>query len=156
MIFRIRSFYFTVQVNCQESRAERTGPSLPNIIPNYTIHLYPPLVLHNLLPYDLQFVLEESTSPNELIHGESKAIYSLDVNESPKVVFQVRYNCSWNSTFIITPGMHFLILCKIKNTFCGFRMQIYLKCIQNKMKPFLRERRNQLKGRPGMSLFDSF
>ena len=39
----------------------------------------------------LFFSFQESASPNELIHGESKAIYSLDVNESPKVTFQVGY-----------------------------------------------------------------
>ena len=37
------------------------------------------------------FPFQESASPNELIHGESKAIYSLDVNESPKITFQVIY-----------------------------------------------------------------
>ena len=53
-----------LQVNCEESRAERIGACLPNIIPNYTIHLYPSVILHNLLPYDIQFMLEvQNSSP---------------------------------------------------------------------------------------------
>ena len=55
---KLKNEPFFSQVNCEESRAERTGSCLPNIIPNYTVHLHPPVTLHNLLPYDLKFILE--------------------------------------------------------------------------------------------------
>ena len=41
-----------------EGSAERRDEHLPSIIPNYHLHLHPPVIIHNLLPYDLHIAVD--------------------------------------------------------------------------------------------------
>ena len=42
---------------CEPGEAKR-GVNVPKLVPHFDYHLYPPVVLHNLLPYDVQYSLE--------------------------------------------------------------------------------------------------
>ena len=47
-----------LQVRCEDDTVSLKPPSLPRVIPNYTLRLCAPVVLHNLLPYTIHYSLE--------------------------------------------------------------------------------------------------
>lgn len=75
-------------------------------IPNYIIHILPPLVFHNFLPYALEV---ENTTLKQQIKvdpGERNSVYSLDLTKEIKLVIRMKYNgLTWSGTFHYTPQL---------------------------------------------------
>eukprot|EP00057_Strongylocentrotus_purpuratus_P011663 XP_011666137.1 PREDICTED: vacuolar protein sorting-associated protein 13C-like [Strongylocentrotus purpuratus] len=63
--------------------------------PCYTLNLYPPVTLHNYLPYDVVYTLEE-TGLKFLLKGDQMAIYSTDLSEPQSMKIQVKQYLSAN------------------------------------------------------------
>ncbi|XP_030850036.1 vacuolar protein sorting-associated protein 13A [Strongylocentrotus purpuratus] len=63
--------------------------------PCYTLNLYPPVTLHNYLPYDVVYTLEE-TGLKFLLKGDKMAIYSTDLSEPQSMKIQVKQYLSAN------------------------------------------------------------
>ncbi len=57
-VLLIHNVFNICQVVCVEGSAERRDEHLPSIIPNYHLHLHPPVIIHNLLPYDLHIAVD--------------------------------------------------------------------------------------------------
>lgn len=78
-----KSFYF--KVLCKEGSPLRPAQPTPRTLPYYTLSLHPPVILHNLLPYDVQFSLRGTTAMTSLTHGDQTPLYTVDPNKSCKL-----------------------------------------------------------------------
>ncbi|XP_053396044.1 intermembrane lipid transfer protein VPS13A-like isoform X3 [Mercenaria mercenaria] len=98
---------FNIKVVCQEGEALRPPQMLTRTIPYFTITLHPPVVLHNYLPYDLQFSLQGSESTSSLTHGDSTPLYTVNMSQAYKLnLFVADYlTCDWRGTLDITQEM---------------------------------------------------
>lgn len=52
--FNIISFYVPFQVDCEQVSYSAVHGSLEHA-PNYVLHIYPPAILHNYLPYNIHY-----------------------------------------------------------------------------------------------------
>ncbi|EEZ98160.2 hypothetical protein TcasGA2_TC000586 [Tribolium castaneum] len=77
--------------------------SQAHTVPNYVIHLLPPLIFHNYLPYSLEV---ENVGLKQLIKiepGEKKSVYSLDLSKDQKLLIRVKYNLlTWSGILNFT------------------------------------------------------
>lgn len=73
-------------------------------IPNYIIHILPPLIFINFLPYALDV---ENTSLKQQIKvdpGEKHSVYSLNLTKELKLLIKMKYDgMMWSGTFHYTP-----------------------------------------------------
>ncbi|XP_064629495.1 intermembrane lipid transfer protein VPS13A-like isoform X5 [Lineus longissimus] len=79
---------FNFKVVLDTGVAARGPHHLPKLIPNFSLHLHPPVVLHNYLPYDIQFSLEHSPY-SSLTHGENTPLYTADLHKAQKLQIQI-------------------------------------------------------------------
>lgn len=93
-------FYFRIKLETNITQKNSQAHS----IPNYIIHILPPLVLNNFLPYALEV---ENTSLKQQIKvdpGEKNSVYCLDVTREIKFMLQMKYDgVMWSGTFNYTP-----------------------------------------------------
>lgn len=95
---------FSIKVTCKDQEPLRPFQSLPKSIPYYILHINPPVVLHNLLPYDIQFSLEGTNTYSSLTHGESTPLYTVDVTKGHKLHLQITdyLSCDWSGNLDIS------------------------------------------------------
>ena len=93
------------QVTCEEGKAVKKSHQFPpaHLVPHSILHLYPPLVLHNLLPYDIDYSLEKS-DPETIVHGDNAALSNADLEASPRINIQVSPYKGQNNHF--TTNLH--------------------------------------------------
>ncbi|XP_052807431.1 intermembrane lipid transfer protein VPS13A-like isoform X2 [Mya arenaria] len=98
---------FNIRVCLEEGEPLRPPQMLTRTVPYYTLSLLPPVVLHNHLPYDLQFSLESSENSISLTHGENTPLYNVNMNQTYKLnLFVSDYmTCDWRGTLDITREM---------------------------------------------------
>ncbi|XP_052241928.1 intermembrane lipid transfer protein VPS13A-like isoform X2 [Dreissena polymorpha] len=98
---------FNIKVVREEGETLRPPQMVSRTIPYLTVNLHPPVVLHNHLPYDLQFSLEEKATPLSLTHGESTPLYTVNMNQTYKLNLYVSdyLTCDWRGTLDITREM---------------------------------------------------
>lgn len=69
---------------------------LPNFqrhaVPNYIIHLFPPLIFYNFLPYSLEIQNHELKQEIKIEPGEKKSVYFLNISKDQKLELKVKYN----------------------------------------------------------------
>ncbi|XP_033099721.1 vacuolar protein sorting-associated protein 13A-like isoform X2 [Anneissia japonica] len=84
----------------------RKGVSVKEHVPLYTLQIYPPIVLHNYLPYDVIFSFEEP-GLKFLLAGENMAIYSInpEIQNSMKIQVKNYLSSSWEGTVNVSSKM---------------------------------------------------
>lgn len=72
-------------------------------VPRYTLHCYPPIVLHNYLPYPI-FYRAKGMSANEKLEGGSHwPLFTLNVEEKPVVDIELEYlGIRWCGSIIVS------------------------------------------------------
>ncbi|XP_027707786.1 vacuolar protein sorting-associated protein 13C [Vombatus ursinus] len=81
--------------------------------PAYIIHLYPSLVLRNLLPYSLRYLLEGTADTHELSEGSTAdVLYSRINGEIMELVLMKYQGKNWNGHFRIQNALpEFFLVC---------------------------------------------
>ncbi|KAK3771911.1 hypothetical protein RRG08_053892 [Elysia crispata] len=100
-----KSFHFKVM--CQDGSPLTPAQKIPRALPYYTLSLHPPVILHNLLPYDVHFSLQDTTWTS-LKHGHKTPIYTADPNKSSKLNLKLPdyMGSDWTGTLEISHDMH--------------------------------------------------
>ncbi|XP_025099873.1 vacuolar protein sorting-associated protein 13A-like isoform X2 [Pomacea canaliculata] len=98
---------FNFQVLCKEGKPLKPTQQVPKTIPYYTIALHPPVILHNYLPYDLQFSLQGTSMSSSLTHGESTPLYTVDISSTFKLLFSLTdyLGRDWTGVMEISPDL---------------------------------------------------
>ena len=76
----------------EDGKSARKSAQLPppHLVPHAIIHVRPPLVLHNLLPYEVHYSIDGSTTGSEAIgHGDHAHVHTADVTGQPRIMIQV-------------------------------------------------------------------
>ncbi|KAJ8960584.1 hypothetical protein NQ318_013873 [Aromia moschata] len=72
-------------------------------IPNYVIHLLPPLIIHNYLPYTLEVLNVGLKQVVKVEPGEQNSVYSLDFSRDEKLLIRVkRDSVTWSGNLNLT------------------------------------------------------
>lgn len=72
-------------------------------IPNYVIHLLPPLNIHNFLPYSLEVLNISLKQVIKVEPGEKNSIYSLDFSKDQKLLVRIKHtNITWMGNLNLT------------------------------------------------------
>ncbi|KAL5009894.1 hypothetical protein ScPMuIL_012199, partial [Solemya velum] len=102
-----RKKFFNIKVVCGDGETLNPPRVVPKTIPHLCIHLYPPMMLHNFLPYDVQYSLEGSDSSSSLTHGESSSLHTIDLQKSCKLCLNVQdyLGCDWSGILEISQDM---------------------------------------------------
>ncbi|XP_056663933.1 intermembrane lipid transfer protein VPS13C isoform X2 [Monodelphis domestica] len=81
--------------------------------PAYIIHLYPSLILRNLLPYSLRYLLEGAADTHELSEGSTAdVLYSRINGEIMELVLMKYQGKNWNGHFRIQDALpEFFLVC---------------------------------------------
>ncbi|KAG5885876.1 hypothetical protein JTB14_019139 [Gonioctena quinquepunctata] len=75
-------------------------------IPNYVIHLLPPLVIHNFLPYTLEVLNIGLKQVIKVEPGEKNSVYSFDFSKDQRVLIRVKHNTTtWTGNLNLTPHL---------------------------------------------------
>ena len=82
-----------MQVSFEEDTASLKPAHLPRLIPNGTLRLSPPIVLHNLLPYSVHYSMEVTYAvlqfcvhfTNPLVSTALLFLFLFLVNASPSI-----------------------------------------------------------------------
>ncbi|CAH1961424.1 unnamed protein product [Acanthoscelides obtectus] len=69
-----------------------TKNSQTHSIPNYVIHLLPPLIIHNFLPYALEVLNISLNQVTKVDPGEKSSVYSVDFSKDQKLLIRVKHN----------------------------------------------------------------
>ncbi|KAK6170959.1 hypothetical protein SNE40_019236 [Patella caerulea] len=97
---------FNMKVTCEEGDALKPVVKIPRNVPYYNICLYPPVTLHNYLPYDINFSLE-GASMSSLTHGDQTPLYTVDLNKTSKLFLHISdyLGSEWTGNLDITGEM---------------------------------------------------
>ncbi|CAH1112949.1 unnamed protein product [Psylliodes chrysocephalus] len=72
-------------------------------IPNYIIHLLPPLLITNFLPYSLEVLNVSLKQVIKVEPGEKSSVYSLDFSKDQKLLIRLKHNSTtWTGTLNLT------------------------------------------------------
>lgn len=98
-------------------------------VPNYIIHLLPPLILNNFLPYCVEV---ENVGLKQLVKiepGEKKSVYSLDLSVDQKLLIKIKYNLmSWSGILNLTTYLDEKIVILTSETKNVKPLAINVKC----------------------------
>ncbi|KAM7308838.1 vacuolar protein sorting-associated protein 13A isoform X4 [Ixodes scapularis] len=88
---------FWMKVVCKESRDARVPALGTMFVPNCTLHVVPPIVIHNSLPYPIELHFKESSEEVKLDEGDLVPVFSIAPNEAEQVSIEVPYylGSSW-------------------------------------------------------------
>ncbi|KAL1474078.1 hypothetical protein MTO96_021597 [Rhipicephalus appendiculatus] len=86
---------FWIKVVCRESQDVRSQAQ--GTLPNCTLLIVPPIVVHNALPYTLELHLKDFPGEIKLDEGDSTPVFSVPPNDSEEVFIEVPYylGSSW-------------------------------------------------------------
>ncbi|GJQ74448.1 hypothetical protein Trydic_g21318 [Trypoxylus dichotomus] len=77
--------------------------SQSHFIPNYVIHLLPPLIFRNYLPYTVEVENLELNQMIKVESGEKASAYALNLSRDQKLCVRVIYSCSlWSGILNLT------------------------------------------------------
>lgn len=77
--------------------------SQSHFIPNYIIHLLPPLIFYNYLPYTLEIQNVDLKQHIKVESGEKLSAYSLNLSKDQKLLIKVTYsNVLWTGSLNLT------------------------------------------------------
>lgn len=80
-----------------------TRNTLAQSIPNYVIHLLPPLIVHNFLPHALEVLNVGLKQVIKVEPGEKNSVYSLDFSKDQKLLIRVkRDSITWTGYLNLT------------------------------------------------------
>ncbi|XP_072395854.1 intermembrane lipid transfer protein VPS13A-like [Diabrotica undecimpunctata] len=80
-------------------------------IPNYIIHLLPPLIINNFLPYSLEVLNVSLKQVIKVEPGEKNSVYSLDFSKDQKLLIRLKHNsATWTGTLNLTKHLDEKIL----------------------------------------------
>ncbi|XP_055887721.1 intermembrane lipid transfer protein VPS13A-like isoform X3 [Biomphalaria glabrata] len=98
---------FNFKAVCKEGDSIKAAPGGTRSLPYYTLHLYPPVVLHNFLPYDIQFSLQGTTMSSSLTHGDMTPLYTVETGKAYKLLITLPdyMGSDWTGTLEISPDM---------------------------------------------------
>lgn len=72
-------------------------------IPNYVIHLLPPLIIHNFLPYTVEVLNVSLKQVVKIESGEQNSVYSLDFSRDQKLLIRVKHDSvTWSGNLNLT------------------------------------------------------
>ncbi|XP_057653630.1 intermembrane lipid transfer protein VPS13A-like [Diorhabda carinulata] len=92
---------FSIRILLKKNIESKTFPLLT--IPNYVIHLLPPLVVNNFLPYSLEILNGCLKQSLKVEPGEKNCIYTLDFSKDQKLQVKVEHNgTTWTGTLNFT------------------------------------------------------
>lgn len=75
-------------------------------IPNYVIHLLPPLTLQNFLPYTLEVQNIDLKQHMKVEPGERSSVYSINLSKDQKFLIKVSYSgLVWSGTLNLTTDL---------------------------------------------------
>ncbi|XP_077487985.1 intermembrane lipid transfer protein VPS13A-like isoform X2 [Amblyomma americanum] len=88
---------FWIKVVCQESRDARMASLGTMLVPNCTLHIVPPILIHNSLPYPVELRITKLAQEIKLEEGDSAPVFSVSPNDTEEVSIEVPYylGCSW-------------------------------------------------------------
>ncbi|XP_052088041.1 intermembrane lipid transfer protein VPS13C-like isoform X4 [Mytilus californianus] len=92
---------FNIKVYLADGKKLTPRQEVPKGVPYFTLVLKPPVLIHNYLPYDLQFSLEGAGKFSSLTHGESTPLYTVETSKSYKLHLQLQdyLGCDWTGIF---------------------------------------------------------
>eukprot|EP00794_Sanderia_malayensis_P015967 gene15967-17573_t len=95
---------FYIQVICEEQKYSSLS-GLERFTPKFTLHCYPPVVIHNYLPAQLSYRSKGMSSFEPLKGGDNWPLFSVNVAENPAIEIEVKdYLCKdWVGSFSINP-----------------------------------------------------
>ncbi|CAL1544729.1 unnamed protein product [Lymnaea stagnalis] len=98
---------FNFKAVCKEGDGLKPHPIALRNLPYFTISLYAPVVLHNYLPYDIQFSLQGTTMSSSLTHGEMTPLYTVETHKSYKLLITLPdyMGSDWAGVLEISPSM---------------------------------------------------
>ncbi|XP_038059684.1 vacuolar protein sorting-associated protein 13A-like isoform X2 [Patiria miniata] len=75
-------------------------------VPSYILDLFPPITIHNYLPYDVVYSMKEN-GLKFLLKGDKMAIYSTDLSEAQKMKIQVKsyLSANWEGNLLVSREM---------------------------------------------------
>ncbi|XP_068741113.1 intermembrane lipid transfer protein VPS13A-like [Montipora capricornis] len=77
---------FHIEVDCERVSYASVHGSLEHA-PNYILHIYPPAILHNYLPYNIRFVLQDL--PLELKGGDKWPLFSVNLDRKVRLRVEI-------------------------------------------------------------------
>ncbi|KAF8773523.1 Vacuolar protein sorting-associated protein 13C like protein [Argiope bruennichi] len=77
------------KVVCEENRDLKTPSVGTKLVPNFLLHLYPPLVFHNLLPLPIDIHVKNKDRTMRLKEGESAVFFDFDPRQPQEVSLEV-------------------------------------------------------------------
>ncbi|GFR31245.1 vacuolar protein sorting-associated protein 13 [Trichonephila clavata] len=77
------------KVVCEENRDLKTPSVGTKLVPNFLLHLYPPLVFHNLLPLPIDIHVKNKDRTMRLKEGESAVFFDFDPRQSQDIFLEV-------------------------------------------------------------------
>ena len=93
---------FSLRVMLKRNAKAANNPQA-HFIPNYVIHLLPPLIVHNHLPYGLELLNTDLKQHMKIDPGERSSAYSLDLSKDQRLQVKVKYSGStWRGNFTLT------------------------------------------------------
>ncbi|XP_033739881.1 vacuolar protein sorting-associated protein 13C-like [Pecten maximus] len=98
---------FNLKVLCKEQTKLQPSQEIPKGVPYYVLHVKAPVMIHNYLPYDIQFSLEGTGNFSSLTHGESTPLYTVEQATPQKLHIQLQdyIGCDWTGIFEISQGL---------------------------------------------------
>lgn len=82
---------FWMKVVCKETRDARVVAQGTVLVPNCTLHIVAPIVVHNSLPYPIELRLKSLPQEIKLDEGDSAPIFSVPPNSAEEVAIEVPY-----------------------------------------------------------------
>lgn len=98
---------FWMKVICKETRNARLPAGGSMLVPNCTLHVVPPIVIHNALPYPIQLYIKDTPGEIKVDEGDSLPIFSVAPNEVEEVFIEVPYylGSSWKGRMELSANM---------------------------------------------------
>ncbi|XP_056015608.1 intermembrane lipid transfer protein VPS13A-like isoform X3 [Ostrea edulis] len=102
----LEPFYFMVV--CSKGSKLVPPQTVPAGVPYYQLTLSPPVILHNYLPYNIQYSLEGTQSAFVMLKmGDSSYLHGVDLKESYKLHLQIQdyQSIDWTGVYDITQNL---------------------------------------------------
>lgn len=92
---------FSLKVILRRNLDTNKSPILS--IPNYVIHLLPPLIINNFLPYMLEVLNVSLKQVMKVEPGEKHSVYSSDFSKDQKLTIRVKHSSiTWTGNLNLT------------------------------------------------------
>ncbi|XP_067142942.1 intermembrane lipid transfer protein VPS13A-like isoform X2 [Centruroides vittatus] len=97
---------FCIKVVCTENKNARSPATGSKLVPNYTLHLYSPVNIHNSLPYVLNLTFKNDKQV-KLGQGESVPVLDIEPHKLQEVKFEVSqyFGIPWTGSLELTANM---------------------------------------------------